>query len=332
MASQGPLITATGADDATVGTLTWSNPTNVQANDTVYATATSTQLTQPIFISVKLVKGGTIQGNDNADSAATTSSDVFYLYGSATDLWGLTLADTDINASNFGCVFSLKWNTASPQTSHYIKGTNFSFSVPSGATINGITAELEVHNATCFIAGTKIQSTKGEISIEDLKINDQVLCFDEITGEIHISNVLAIKKSKSQKLHHIKTINHSVSCTPLHRFFCGKEFIQALDIRPGMFIQVISGGQLIEEEVISNGAEDKKAQVFNFEVEKYHTYFANRFAVHNIKVTNTASADTIRMTVYYTAAAASNPTVVTDTPATRHDGGFAISDEGSFSF
>ena len=71
----GPTSPGTGADDATVGTRTWSNPGNITSSNNSYATATSS--------------GG---GNS---------------------------------------------------TTHYLKATNFGFSIPDGATIDGITVEIE---------------------------------------------------------------------------------------------------------------------------------------------------------------------------------------------
>lgn len=53
--------------------------------------------------SVKLVQGGTISGNNNADTTNQWPTTIGYkTYGSSSDLWGLTWAPSDINASNFG--------------------------------------------------------------------------------------------------------------------------------------------------------------------------------------------------------------------------------------
>jgi len=53
--------------------------------------------------SVKLIKSGTIQGNDKADTATTYPSTLTdATYGGDGDLWGLTLTDTNVKASNFG--------------------------------------------------------------------------------------------------------------------------------------------------------------------------------------------------------------------------------------
>ena len=64
---------------------------------------------------VKLVKGGTVQGNNNGDTSTLWPTSYAYAtYGSASDLWGLTLAPSDINASNFGAVLSAIIHTPIP--------------------------------------------------------------------------------------------------------------------------------------------------------------------------------------------------------------------------
>lgn len=54
--------------------------------------------------SVQLVKGGTISGIEHANmcSNVTTSTITWGTYGSSSDIWGLTLAPTDIMNGNFG--------------------------------------------------------------------------------------------------------------------------------------------------------------------------------------------------------------------------------------
>jgi len=52
---------------------------------------------------VQLVKGGTIQGNQ-LTASIPTALNTYTTFGGDGQMWGLTLADTDIEASNFGCV------------------------------------------------------------------------------------------------------------------------------------------------------------------------------------------------------------------------------------
>jgi hypothetical protein len=61
--------------------------------------------------SVKIVKGGTIQGDEKALEGCwgTGIGNLIYVaYGSSTDLWGLTWTAEDISASDFGFVISAK--------------------------------------------------------------------------------------------------------------------------------------------------------------------------------------------------------------------------------
>lgn len=95
------------------------------------------------FNSIKLVKSGTIQGNDKA-AGSITASDVYYPFGGSSDLWGLSLSDTDINASNFGVVFSfIGSGFTNNYTTHYLKATNFGFTIPAEAVIDGVLVEIE---------------------------------------------------------------------------------------------------------------------------------------------------------------------------------------------
>ncbi len=62
---------------------------------------------------VYLVKGGTVQTTQDRASAvawAGGGSTYWAYYGCSTDLWGLSLAPADVNASNFGVVLSVNGN------------------------------------------------------------------------------------------------------------------------------------------------------------------------------------------------------------------------------
>lgn len=59
--------------------------------------------------SLRLVKGGTISGNNKASATHWPTSDTDAVYGGISDLWGLALSDSDVNASNFGVVLSANY-------------------------------------------------------------------------------------------------------------------------------------------------------------------------------------------------------------------------------
>jgi hypothetical protein len=60
--------------------------------------------------SVRLVKAGSPTGSDYAKSTKWTSTQTYYTYGGATDLWGTTWSKNEINAANFGIAFSAEIN------------------------------------------------------------------------------------------------------------------------------------------------------------------------------------------------------------------------------
>ncbi len=142
MASIGPNSPGTMADDATVGTVAWSNPDNAKVSDDVYATAYNNTGAGAYFhylkatnfgfaipggatingilvevekkggagvvdISVFIVKSdGTLGTTNKAIGTAWPASDTYASYGSSSDLWNETWDSTKINDVDFGIAIS----------------------------------------------------------------------------------------------------------------------------------------------------------------------------------------------------------------------------------
>lgn len=124
------------ANDLGIGTIAWSNPTNVYASDDAYATASftapsgiSNYLTATDFgftiptgatilgikaevekkqgigvidYAVRLMKGGVIGTTDRSAAGSWLIADTTSTYGSGSDLWGTTWTPAQVNASDFG--------------------------------------------------------------------------------------------------------------------------------------------------------------------------------------------------------------------------------------
>jgi hypothetical protein len=56
---------------------------------------------------VKLVKGGTVSGNDFGASVDWDTTETAVVYGSSTQLGGLSWTQSDVTSSNFGCAISV---------------------------------------------------------------------------------------------------------------------------------------------------------------------------------------------------------------------------------
>ena len=131
------------ADDSSVGSVAWANPTNAQgACDTVVSTtgtlvpgalshylkATNLGFSLPSNVPilgitvvirksassstnvtdghVRIVKGGSVSGDDKPSGTEWANSLTDSTYGSGSDLWGLSWTPSDINDSSFGVVIA----------------------------------------------------------------------------------------------------------------------------------------------------------------------------------------------------------------------------------
>lgn len=140
MATAGPNTGATATDAAGIGTVAWTNPTNAQVSDNVYATcvlsaqashwlkvtnfgfsipanATINGITQEWEVKTNVisgfvsladaVKGGTIVNVATGWlSFQSDTSESFDVAGGVTELWGTTWTPTDINSSTFGAAYA----------------------------------------------------------------------------------------------------------------------------------------------------------------------------------------------------------------------------------
>ena len=129
----------TMADDDAVGAQAWSDVNNAKTSDNVYVTGPVGQAL-PYDDAVKIVKSdGSIGSEDKSLVAVWSTSEAYFSYGASDDLWSESWTAADINSSNFGVVLSV----AGEITTHYLKATNFGFSIPEGAIIDGIIVEIE---------------------------------------------------------------------------------------------------------------------------------------------------------------------------------------------
>ncbi|MFH1237731.1 MAG: Hint domain-containing protein [Candidatus Aenigmatarchaeota archaeon] len=146
--------------------------------------------------------------------------------------------------------------------------------------------QFAVHNKNpdCFLPGTKILMADGsEKNIEDIKFGDVVMSFeDEKLIPRPVNKIFPTSKDNYILL---KTENHEAKVRGTHKFYVGNGVFKRLnDIVVGDVIYVLENSKLVPEKVISKELKKEAVDVYNFEVAGSHTYIANGFAVHNIKV------------------------------------------------
>ena len=154
-----------------------------------------------------------------------------------------------------------------------------------------------VHNAPCFIAGTKISTPEGDVNIEDIKEGDTVYSFNFETKSVVEAKVLVatVKEDRGVITLTIDTPQgeSTITCTEDHPFFVqGKGWssydsdllrelsgMAAEELLIGDKIQHIDGGFY---ELVSFDLVEKPATVYNLDnVETHNNFYANQALVHN---------------------------------------------------
>lgn len=159
MTTTGPNSAGTGAsDNGNGGTASWSNPGNITVSDNTRASSsvaagattewlkatnlgfaiTASDTIDGILVEiekrsntaavmtdvdVKIVKGGTVQGNNKAEAPTWPTTDAYSSYGGSADLWGVTWTATDVNSSTFGVVISCTTSTNALATVDHVRIT-----------------------------------------------------------------------------------------------------------------------------------------------------------------------------------------------------------------
>jgi len=141
---------------------------------------------------------------------------------------------------------------------------------PSGFNLN----EAEVSWSTCFLAGTKVLMADGSYkNIEDVKIGDLVLSYDEVskgTKEGRVSE--AFHHSSAEMPDYYIIINKDLKVTPNHRFYSAGKWVYAGDLKIGdkLYSQDKSDYYIYSLKMVYS-----KEPCFDLEIEKYHTYFVS---------------------------------------------------------
>ena len=130
----------------------------------------------------------------------------------------------------------------------------------------------------CFLKGTKISTPQGNKSIENIKIGDEVVCFND-KGNLHTSVVESINSHENQDVYKYSVWNgESIYATSNHWVLTSENsFTEIGKLNEMLTLVDINGGlrPLTKAEYFG------KETVYNFIVKDYHTYIANEIRVHN---------------------------------------------------
>lgn len=145
-------------------------------------------------------------------------------------------------------------------------------------------ARRALAEAECFPAGTKVATSRGLVPIERIKVGDKVWSRDPATGKNTLQKVTQLFRHTAERLVVLSAAGHQIKVTPGHRIWiAGRGWVTADDIHKGDRLLQIDGRTAA---ITAIGTIVSSIPVYNFEVQKTHTYFVTTGArpvlVHNI--------------------------------------------------
>lgn len=154
--------------------------------------------------------------------------------------------------------------------------------VVSGGTAKVIAPKIVVPKA-CFVAGTLIAAEQGYVPIETIKAGQYVYAENPETGEKGLKQVVRTFIKKSDKLVHITVNGETITTTPEHPFYVPQQgWTESKNLYIGDML-VLKSGSYTTIEKIQYELLKSPINVYNFEVEDFHTYYVgeNSILVHN---------------------------------------------------
>ena len=135
----------------------------------------------------------------------------------------------------------------------------------------------------CFVAGTPVKTSSGDVPIEELSPGDLVWAWDEETGEVALKPVVETYVNETAELVHLFVNGEVIITTPTHPFYSPvKGWTEAVRLRAGDILVLVNGEYVVVEK-IQHEILEAPITVYNFQVADYHTYFISNdgLLVHN---------------------------------------------------
>ena len=136
--------------------------------------------------------------------------------------------------------------------------------------------------AVCFIAGMKVETINGPKNIEDIKVGDKVLSYNEVTKETEYKEVTRtfVHDDNTELIYKIVIGGEVIKATGNHPFYVDGVYKEAKELKVGDKL-LNKNGIYVEIEEITTYESD--ALVYNIEVADNHNYYVENYLVHNKK-------------------------------------------------
>ncbi|HCE31024.1 hypothetical protein A2778_05265 [Candidatus Daviesbacteria bacterium RIFCSPHIGHO2_01_FULL_40_24] len=179
-------------------------------------------------------------------------------------LWAVDKAIFELSDNKLGDIFTTFWNERYNTTEE-------------AHSLEGILVRM-AEGGGCFAKGTKILMAEDKIkNIEDVKKGDYILTRDEKDQKLIKAKVLGTHSAEAPGY---LILNSHLKVTANHILRINNSWKEAGSMQTGDTLTDQSGGEV---KINSIEWQSGKFKVYNLEIEKYHTYFADGLWVHNEK-------------------------------------------------
>ena len=146
----------------------------------------------------------------------------------------------------------------------------------------------------CFVAGTLVHTEEGIKKIEDIKVGDRVLSFNEKITETSYKEVVDTIERSTYEICTIKHSNGKIQSTTGHLFMVeGKWWTSAIEIKEGDKL-VLSNGEVTDVLDVSVKEGSYPIKTYNLSVDEHHTFFVSSDGIltHNTIKVNSCTTKT----------------------------------------
>jgi hypothetical protein len=176
-------------------------------------------------------------------------------------------------------IYALAGDYASPLHSLYLNVSSGRISSETTHKEMALGLDSGAEGGGCFATGTKILMADNSYkNIENIKVGDKVLTFAAETDRRLVESTVA--NTVEHLVSGYLLVNDYLKVTPEHRVFLNNTWTTAGLARVGDYF-LDKDGDYVKIDTIVPVFGD--VNVYNFEVENYHTYFADNLYVHNDK-------------------------------------------------
>jgi len=141
----------------------------------------------------------------------------------------------------------------------------------------------DIVDGICFVEGTLVYTDEGHEAIETIETGDYVWAWDENTNTTALKRVVETYINETEELVHVFVNGEEIVTTPTHPFYSPEVgWTEAGELSTGDTLLLFNGEFAVVDTVCYESL-DTPQEVYNFQVENYHTYYVskNYILVHN---------------------------------------------------